>query len=81
MDSAKINTNLVDNYLGLLKNLSPDNKLELISRLSNSMKTAKNIESDSLKSLYGAYHSKKNADEIIDDLKQSRTFNRNRAVL
>ena len=38
MKTADINTKLIDNYFSLLKDLSPDGKLELIARLSKSMK-------------------------------------------
>lgn len=41
MKTADINKNLVDSYFLLLKDLSPDNKLELIARLSKSMKKEK----------------------------------------
>ena len=53
--------------------------MELIAKLSNSMKTTKRAKDDSLKSLYGAFISKQSADEIINDIKQARTFNRKRA--
>lgn len=41
MSTPDVNINLVDSYYTLLKNLSPNNKLELIARLSKSMKTTK----------------------------------------
>jgi hypothetical protein len=55
--------------------LSPDNKLELISRLSDSLKGPKK-NNKSLSDLYGAFKTKKSADEIIADLKKSRNFGR-----
>jgi predicted metal-binding transcription factor (methanogenesis marker protein 9) len=79
MKATDININIIETYFGLLKNLSADNKLELIAKLSNSMKTTKRIKDDSLKSLYGAFISKQSADEIINEIKQARTFNRKRA--
>jgi hypothetical protein len=78
MRTTNLNINVIDNYFGLLKNLSIDNKLELISKLSNSMKSSKKEESSSLSSLYGAFKSKKSADELIKDIRESRTFNRKR---
>lgn len=80
MKGTDLNINLIETYFGLLKNLSADSKLELIAKLSNSMKTTKRTKDDSLKSLYGAFISKQSADEIINDLKQARTFNRKRAA-
>lgn len=78
MKTADLNINLIKAYFGLLKNLSADSKLELIAKLSDSMKTSKRIKSDSLKSLYGALVSKQTADELIDDIKKARTFKRKR---
>lgn len=81
MNAPDININLIEAYFGLLKNLNPDSKLELISKLSNSMKTPGTAKKGSLKSLYGAFISNQSADELIDDIKQARTFNRKRAEL
>lgn len=73
--------NLIDSYFGLLKNLSADSKLELIARLSKSMKSAKGVKSDSLKSLYGAFVSKQTAEEMIREIRNARSFNRKREGL
>lgn len=82
MKSADINTILIDNYFSYLKNLSVDTKLELISRLSKSMKTSKNTKKEvSLNSLYGAWASDESADEIINELKSARNFKRKRETL
>ena len=81
MKTADLNLNLIESYYGLLKNLSADNKLELIAKLSNSMKTAKPAKNESLKSLYGAFVSNQSADEIINDIKKARTFKHKRAAL
>ncbi len=71
------NVNIADNYWGMIKNLSADVRLELISRISNSLKSDKSIEkSDSWKLLFGAFESEQSADEIIEDLRQSRSTNR-----
>jgi len=59
---------IVDNYFGMIKNLSPDVKLELISRISDSLREPFSQENDSWKKLFGAYDSKQTAEEIIDDL-------------
>lgn len=74
MKAADLKFDLIDSYLGLLKSLSPDNRLELISKLSDSLKGSKKPTSKSLKDLYGAFKTKKSADEIIADLKKSRNF-------
>ncbi|MBX2912191.1 MAG: hypothetical protein KF717_08465 [Cyclobacteriaceae bacterium] len=74
MKTADLKFNLIDSYLGLLNNLSPDSKLELISKLSDSLKGSKKPTKKSLIDLYGAFVSKESADEIIADLKNSRNF-------
>ena len=82
MKTTDINTTLIDSYFSFLKDLSTDSKLELISRLSKSMKTSVKIKKEiSLNSLYGSWKSEQSADEIITDLKRARVFNREREVL
>lgn len=82
MKTADLNANLIDSYYTLLKSLSPNNKLELIARLSKSMKTTKKKEEEvSLESLYGSWESDQTADELIAELKTARNFTRNREEL
>ncbi len=76
MRAADINTNLVDSYYTLLRNLSPNNKLELIARLSKSMKTTKKANDNSWKSLFGALVIDQSADEFVEELKKDRKFSR-----
>lgn len=67
---------IVDNYFEMIKNLSADVKLELISRISDSLTGISDIKNDSWKKLFGAYDSEQTAEEIIDDLRESRYTNR-----
>jgi len=76
MQTIDINKKLVDSYLDLLKNLSPNSKLDLISRLSDSLKSGKKTKTNSLKLLAGDFIPEKSAEEIIDDLKNARNFKR-----
>jgi len=76
MKTTDINTNLVDSYYVLLKNLSPNIKLELIARLSKSMTTTKKIKDNSWKALFGALALDQSADEFVEGLKKDRKFNR-----
>jgi hypothetical protein len=78
MNTGKMDNTLVSSYFTLLKSLSPDNKLELIARLSKSMKTTEKAEEVSLEALYGSYVSEQSADELVKELKEARNFNRNR---
>ena len=77
MISPTQHNSLADYYFGFLKNLNPDSKLDLISKLSQSLKETDTIPSTSLQSLFGAYKSDETADEIIAELRSSRVFNRN----
>lgn len=68
----------------LLKSLSHDNKLELISRLSKSMKKEKIVhktKDESWKSLFGAWELDQSADEFMENLKKDRVFSRKREEL
>jgi hypothetical protein len=70
------NADIIDSYFSLLKSLSPNNKLELIAKLSNSMKTTKMVKDNSWKSLFGALKLDQSADDFVDELKADRKFSR-----
>lgn len=72
MRTAKINTTIVDGYVGLLDNLSTNNKLDLISRLTASVKTDLTSKKTLFKKAFGAFDSKKSAEEIIEEIRDSR---------
>lgn len=76
MKVRDINTTLIDGYLQMLDNLSPSNKLDLISKLTQSVKTDINDRKTSFFKAFGAWKSKETAEEIIDQIRESRTFNR-----
>ena len=76
MKAIDINNTLVDGYLQLLENLSPNNKLDLISKLTLSIKKEQDQKNKSLYKAFGAWDSKQSADEIIDSIRSSRTFTR-----
>jgi len=76
MKAIDINKTLIEGYLKLLDNLSPSNKLDLISKLTLSVKTDITERKKSFYKAFGAWESKQTADEIINDIRNSRTFNR-----
>jgi putative IMPACT (imprinted ancient) family translation regulator len=76
MKAQEINTTIVDGYIGLLDNLSPNDKLELISKLTDSVKTDLKNKKSSFKKAFGAFDSEKSAEEIIEEIRSSRTFTR-----
>jgi len=76
MKTSDINTNLVDSYYMLLRNLSPNNKLELIVRLSKSLKTTKTKKDNSWEALFGSWELDQSTDEFLTELKKDRNFSR-----
>jgi len=76
MQTININERLVESYLELLENLSPNSKLDLIKGLSMSLKVEKENKINSLKSLGDDFIPEKSAEEVIRDLKTARTFTR-----
>ncbi len=68
---------LTDSYWDSLKNLSDKVKLALISRLSESIAvkdTAKTDDDSALERLAGTWEDDLTSDEMIEFLKESRTF-------
>jgi hypothetical protein len=76
MERADINTALIEGYLQLLDKLSPSSKLDLISRLTASIKSDLTHKQSFLQKAFGAFESDKDADEIIAEICNSRTFTR-----
>lgn len=64
-------------YLGVLRNLSPESKLDLIVQLSQSIKEDYARDETSIKALFGAYNGEESAEEIIEAIRSSRISNRN----
>ncbi len=67
---------IVEGYTGLLENLSPNDKLDLITILTASVKTDLAERKSSFKEAFGAFESEKTAEEIIEELRSSKVFNR-----
>jgi len=76
VETADINITLIDGYLQMLDNLSPSDKLDLISKLTDSVKSDFKNKKSSFKEAFGAFESEKSADEIINEIRRSRTFTR-----
>ena len=68
--------NIADYYYGFFKNMKHDSKLDLITKLSESLKNNENTKEISLQSLFGAYKTEQSADEIIEEIRNSRNNNR-----
>ena len=68
---------MAENIFRMVKNLSTDVKLELISKITDSLKgTKKEAKDDSWKKLFGAWESEESAEEIIEEIRASRHTNR-----
>lgn len=65
---------IVDTYSRLFEGMSSMNKIELIERLTKSLKIAtKKKENDFYKS-FGAFAYEKSAEEIVSEIKAGRNF-------
>lgn len=76
MNTADINTKLIDSYISLLKNMSAQNKLDLISKLSNTVKTDLEQEKTDFYKAFGGWDKNESAEDLIETIKGSRAFNR-----
>lgn len=76
MRTADINTVLIDGYIRLLENLSPSSKLDLISKLTLSVKLDITKRKRNFYKSFGALDSKKSADQIVSEIRSSRKFTR-----
>jgi len=76
MNTADLNTKLIDSYISLLKNMSAENKLDLISKLTKTVKTDIDREKTNFYKAFGGWDENESAKELIEMIKGSRTFNR-----
>lgn len=76
MNTADANTKLIDSYLALLKNMSDKNKLDLISKLSNTVKDDTKQKQSVFYESFGGWDKNESAEELITSIKAARTFNR-----
>ena len=72
---SNANKIMVDDYYGLLRNLSKETKIKLIAKLSNSIiedSASENV--NVVDNFFGTFKSDKSAEEIIKEIRESRTF-------
>jgi hypothetical protein len=72
----KADTQILDSYWGLLSTLNPSLKLKLIEKLSKSINKDMTQKEDRFEKSYGAWVDSRDSDEIIEEIRKSRTFNR-----
>ncbi len=68
--------NISDTYFSLLKNLSVKSKLELISKLANSISSREPRPNVNFRENLADFIPEQSAEEIIADLRKERVFNR-----
>jgi hypothetical protein len=72
----KAETQILDGYWGLLSNLNTDLKRKLIERLSKSVRRDLSAQRNNFEKSFGAWNDSRESDEIINEIRNSRTFNR-----
>lgn len=76
MKSASDNSIIIEGYLKLLNYLSRDSKLELISRLTLSLKKGDVDNKMSFFDSFGGWQSTGSSEKLVSEIKSSRNFNR-----
>lgn len=76
MEPTSLPVTILDGYLHLLANLPTTSKLDVIARLSASIKQDITSRESSFRQAFGAFESEQSAEDIIADLRASRTFTR-----
>jgi hypothetical protein len=76
MNTADLNAKIIESYISLLKNMSAQNKLDLISRLTNTIKTDLDQENTDFYKAFGGWDESESAEELIEAINGSRTFNK-----
>ncbi len=70
------NTVLIDNYFRLLRGLSRENKIKLMAKLSGAIAEEVDTKENPEDKFFGAFKSNKSTEDMIDEIRNSRTFNR-----
>ena len=76
MKSTELNTKLLENYFGLIRNLSPEIKINLIEKIAKNLEGNISNNKTSIYDAFGGWKSNKSADDIISELRENRNFNR-----
>lgn len=74
--TAEKKNNYVEAYMTILEGLNNDIKLELVSRLKESIENEINERKTTLKSAYGSWVGDETAEELIDLIRQGRVETR-----
>lgn len=66
--------NIIENYFGLFESLNSTSKLELIEKLTKSLKAETKSKENNFYKSFGAFSTEKTSDEINSEIKSSRKF-------
>ena len=75
------NVSNYESYYSLLKNLPITDKLDLINKISISIKEDLSKTENKFFNCFGKLNTKKSADELIDDIYNSRNFTDRNIIL
>jgi hypothetical protein len=73
---AAINNHILNTYMAFLETLSPGAKLDIISKLTQSLKSDVKSKENLFENSFGAWAGNESAEEVVKGIKDSRTFNR-----
>ena len=76
MKQIDVDKAFLDNYFELIKNLRPEWKMDLIDKLSKTLKLDLNKNQKAFNKSFGAWESEKSANDIVMSLRESRGFYR-----
>ena len=68
MNTTDTNTKLIDSYISLLKNMSAQNKLELISKLTSTVKKDLVKDKDDFYKAFGGWDENESAEELTESI-------------
>jgi flagellar motor switch protein FliG len=71
-----LHRNIIDGYMAFLENLSPGLKLDIISKLTQSLKSEVKTKDNLFEQSFGAWSGSETAEDIVNGIRDSRTFNR-----
>ncbi len=70
------NSHILNSYWGLIKTLHTSWKLDLIERLTQSIRQNLQQDPNTMKNAFGAWESDQSAEQIIQELRHSRNSDR-----
>lgn len=68
MNTTDTNTKLIDSCISLLKNMSAQNKLELISKLTSTVKNDLVKDKDDFYKAFGSWDENESAEDLIESI-------------